>query len=110
MKGWESNCQFDSRPEKVRNRPDLLGCKQGAAYRWKALDESYNLALDLTSIRGLLTKLWGLRSRGSACWRDFGTPTWESREIKAIWMWAPWRATKYTIRGKVVAFPKSGPW
>jgi hypothetical protein len=29
---------------------------------------------------------------------------------KAIWMWALWRGTKYTIRGKVVASPKSGPW
>jgi len=26
-KGQESNCQFDSRPEKVGNRPDLLGFK-----------------------------------------------------------------------------------
>jgi len=25
-------------------------------------------------------------------------------------MWAPWRGAKYTIRGKVVASPKSGPW
>jgi hypothetical protein len=29
---------------------------------------------------------------------------------KTIWMWPPWRAVKYTIRGKVVASPKSGPW
>jgi len=34
----------------------------------------------------------------------------ESRERKAIWMWAPWRGPEYTIRGKVVASPKSGPW
>jgi hypothetical protein len=34
----------------------------------------------------------------------------ESRERKAIWMWVPWRVTKYTIRGKVVVSPKSGPW
>jgi hypothetical protein len=34
----------------------------------------------------------------------------ESRERKVIWMWAPWRAAKYTIRGKVVASPKSGLW
>jgi len=27
-----------------------------------------------------------------------------------IWMWASWRGTKYTIRGKVVASPKSRPW
>jgi hypothetical protein len=29
---------------------------------------------------------------------------------KAIWMWPLWRGTKYTIRGKVVASPKSRPW
>jgi hypothetical protein len=34
----------------------------------------------------------------------------ESRERKVIWMWALWRAAEYTIRGKVVASPKSGPW
>jgi hypothetical protein len=26
----------------------------------------------------------------------------------AIWMWASWRGTKYTIRGKVMASPKFG--
>jgi hypothetical protein len=29
---------------------------------------------------------------------------------KVIWMWASWRVTEYTIRGKVVASPKFGPW
>jgi hypothetical protein len=52
----------------------------------------------------------GLQSPGSPVVRDFGTPTRESRERKAIWMWAPWRGPEYTIRGKVVASPKSGPW
>jgi hypothetical protein len=50
------------------------------------------------------------QSPGSPSWRDFGTPTRDSRERKAIWMWAPWRGTEYIIRGKVVASPKSGPW
>jgi hypothetical protein len=50
------------------------------------------------------------QSPGSPNWRDFGTPTRESREKKAIWMLAPWRGTEYTIRGKVVASPKFGPW
>jgi len=27
-----------------------------------------------------------------------------------IWTWASWRGTKYIIRGKAVASPKSGPW
>jgi len=37
-----------------------------------------------------------------------GVPTFLGQ--KAIWMWAPWRDAKYTIRGKVVASHKSGPW
>jgi hypothetical protein len=28
----------------------------------------------------------------------------------AIWMWPPWKGIEYTIRGKVVASPKSMPW
>jgi hypothetical protein len=31
-------------------------------------------------------------------------------EQNAIWMWASWRGTKYIIRGKVVASPKSRLW
>jgi hypothetical protein len=58
-KGRESNCQFDSRPQKVGNRPNLLICRGRATYRWKALDESYNFALNRIAIRGFLTKLWG---------------------------------------------------
>jgi hypothetical protein len=58
-KGRESNCEFDSRPQKVGNRPDLLSFRGRATYRWKDLDESYNFALDRIMIRGLLAKLWG---------------------------------------------------
>jgi hypothetical protein len=52
----------------------------------------------------------GLQTPESLVGRDFGTPARESRERKAIWMWVPWRVTEYTIRGKVVASPKFGPW
>jgi hypothetical protein len=41
----------DSRPLKVGNRPDLLGCRQRATYRWKALNEGYNFALDRITIK-----------------------------------------------------------
>jgi len=58
------NCQFDSRPQKVGNRPDLLSCKGRATYCWKALDESYNFALDRIVIRGLFAKLWGSKIAG----------------------------------------------
>jgi hypothetical protein len=63
-KGRESNCQFDSRPQKVKNRPGLLSCRGRTTYRWKALNESYNFALDRIAIQGLLTKLWGSKVAG----------------------------------------------
>jgi hypothetical protein len=31
-KGRETNCQFDSQPEKVGNRPNLLSCRQRVTY------------------------------------------------------------------------------
>jgi hypothetical protein len=64
-KGQESNCQFDSRPQKVKNRPNLLSFRGRATYSWKALDESYNFALNRIAIRGLLAKLWAPKSRES---------------------------------------------
>jgi len=42
---------------------------------------------------------------------------WEFRDShlgvpgqNAIWMWASWKGIEYTVRGKVVASPKSEPW
>jgi len=51
-KGRESNWQFDSRPQKVRNRllPDVS--RWSVMGRWKALEESYNFGSDLTPIEG----------------------------------------------------------
>jgi hypothetical protein len=67
-KGRESNSResasFDSRPLKVRNRPEILGCRECATYRWKVLDEIYNFASDRIAIRGLLAKLWGSKVPG----------------------------------------------
>jgi hypothetical protein len=57
-KGRESNWQFDSRPLKVRNRPDPGVCRQSATHRWKAFKEKYQFASDPIPIRGLSKKLW----------------------------------------------------
>ncbi len=58
-RGRESNCQFDSQPLKVGNRPLPDVRFRNATRRWKALDESYIFALDRIAIGGLLAKLWG---------------------------------------------------
>jgi len=44
---------------KVENRFDFFVCMWRATYRWKALDEGYNFALNLILIGGLHTKLLG---------------------------------------------------
>ncbi len=60
-KGRELNWQFDSQPLKIRNWLDFFVCKWLATHRWKDLDEGYNFASNLISIRGLHAKLWGLK-------------------------------------------------
>jgi len=109
-KGRESNCQFDSRPEKVGNRNWFtqlqMTCDILLERFWRELQLCFKPHFDPRFAR----KVMGFQSRKSPDWRDFRTPTRESREKKAIWMWAPWRSAEYTIRGKVVASPKSGPW
>jgi len=63
-KGQESNWQFKSWLVKVGNQPDFLTCRSRATYHSKALDEGYNFVLDLISIVGLHTKLWGPKVAG----------------------------------------------
>jgi hypothetical protein len=60
----ESNWQFDSRPLKVRNRPLPDVCSKSATWIWKALEESYNLGLDLTPIRGWNREIWAPKVPG----------------------------------------------
>jgi hypothetical protein len=63
-KGQESNCQFDSRPLKVKNRP-LLDIRIGnATWRWKALEESYNFGWDLVLIRLGSREIWAPKVSG----------------------------------------------
>jgi len=40
------------------HRPNFHVCRLSAIPHWKALDKSYNFALDLIPIRGLSKKLW----------------------------------------------------
>jgi hypothetical protein len=63
-KGRESNWQFDSRPQKVGNWPDPGVCRWSATHRWKDLEESYKIALNLIPIWGLSRELWAPKVPG----------------------------------------------
>jgi hypothetical protein len=63
-KGRESNWQFNPRPLKVGNRPNLSACRWSATHHWKALDESYKFAWDLIPIGGLGKELWRCKVTG----------------------------------------------
>jgi hypothetical protein len=76
---------------------------------WKALDKWYNFALDLISIKGLHIELWAPKVVGMPTLGISGFPFGIPGQ-KDIWMWALWRGIEYTVRGKVVASPKSGLW
>ncbi len=88
-KDRESNWQFDSRPLKVENRPLPDICNESATWRWKALEESYNIGWDLAPIGLGSREIWAPKVPGlqPGQFRDsFGTRTWESREKRVIWM------------------------
>jgi 5-methylcytosine-specific restriction endonuclease McrA len=72
--GQKSNWQFNSRPLKIGNQPDLLGYRWRATYHWNDFDEGYNFALDLISIGGLLTKLWRPKVAGVSSLAISGLP------------------------------------
>jgi hypothetical protein len=92
--------------ESTRNSWLQTTCHIPLESSWQELQLCFRPHFDPRSAR----KVMGLQSRGSPGWRDFGTLTRESRERKVIWMLALWRGPEYTIRGKVVASPKSRPW
>jgi hypothetical protein len=103
-KGREWNWQFDSWPLKVGNWPNFQVYSQCATYRWKTL-KGLQFFLKLHCNRRSARQVMHLQSCKSPRCSNLGVPG-----QKTIWMWSPWRATKYTIRGKVVASPKSGLW
>jgi len=85
-------------------------CVQVACHiPWKTLNKSYNFALDLTSIRGLHTELWAPKVAGILTLGISGLPL---GSLKTKWHLGaiPWPGIEYTIKGKVVASPKSELW
>ncbi len=76
-KGWESNCQFDSQPLKVKNCPNFLVFKWHVKYDWKAFDEGSNFVSNFILIEGLHTKLWASKVVKVPILGNFKTRTWD---------------------------------
>jgi hypothetical protein len=75
-KDRESKCQFDFRPVKVRNCPELHACRWLATYCWKYFDKGYNFA----SIKSLHKKLWTSKVMGVLILGISRLLTWKSRK------------------------------
>ncbi len=78
IKSCESKCQFDFRPLKVGNRPEINVYKWRTTYCRKALNKAYNFTSDFTSIEILNHKLWPSKMPKVPISRILGLPTWES--------------------------------
>ncbi len=52
----------------------------------------------------------GLQNHGSSNFKNFGTPNLKVVGQNDIWVQAPWLGIENTIRGKLMASPKSKPW
>ncbi len=108
-KGRESNCQFDSRPLKVGNRPRPDLRIESAIRRLKDLDEGYKFGSDLVAIRLRSRELWAPKVSGlqPGQFRDsnLGVPG-----KSAIRVQVRRSDTENTIGRMVVEPPESGPW
>jgi len=104
-KGRESNCQFDSRPLKVKNRLNFLTCRWHAKYYWKVLDKGYNFFSNLTSIWDLHTKLWASKVAGIPISGISGL-SFESPEIKCHLAVSPMARHKVYYKGEGGGFPQ----
>jgi hypothetical protein len=108
-KGQESNWQFNSRPLKVRNRPNPGVRRWSVTHHWKALDESYKFALDLIQIGGPNKNLWLHKVAGV----QIGTISrllLGSLGIKNHLDASAMQRCREYYMGEGGGFPESGPW
>jgi hypothetical protein len=78
-------------------------------YRWKNLDKGYNFFYTSFQSKVYTQNYAPPKLQESQFWefQDFNLGVPRQNDI---WMLAPWPGTENTIRGKVVASPKSRPW
>jgi len=95
---------------KSRESPWNTCVQVTSMYCWKALNKGYNFASDLTSSKGLHSKLWASKVLGVPISRILGLPTWESWDKMTSGCSLCGQAQIILWRRKVVVSPKSKPW
>jgi hypothetical protein len=109
-KGLESNWQFDSRPQKVGNRPNFLAFKQRATYVGKFSTRATTL-LQTSSQSEVYTKSYGLpKSRESQRWEFRDSLPFGSPETKSHLDVAPVDKCRVYYKGEGGGFTKCGRW
>jgi hypothetical protein len=104
-KGQESNCQFNSRPLKVKNFSDFLVCRWRTTHCWKVVDKGYNFASDLILIIGLHIKLWASKVARIPILGILGLPL---RSLVTTWHLGVGLVTKHIVyyKGEGGGFPQ----
>jgi hypothetical protein len=75
----------------------------------ESLDKVYNFSSEFISIGSLHKTLWASKIMGIPIFENFRTPNLGIPGQNDIWVQALWPGIENTIRGKVVASPKSEP-
>jgi hypothetical protein len=113
-KGREPNWQFHSRPLKVRNRPNPGACRWSAGTPLESSRGKLQVCFKPHLDRRSEQEVTSCQSLGSLNRDNFRTVSGQlsgSPGTNNHLDVAPsWSDTEYTIWGKVVASPKSGPW
>ncbi len=80
-------------------------CRWRDTYRWKAFDEGYNFALDLTLVERLHTKLWASKVIGILIFGILGFP-FESLGTKCHLGAGPMARHRVYYKGEGGGFPQ----
>jgi hypothetical protein len=104
---WVSMTHFEHL--KVRNHPDFLAFRCCATLL-KRFQQGLQLCFRPHLNWRFYTQSYGPPKLWKTQFREFRNSNLGIPRQNDIWVLVPWLGTENTIRGKVVASPKSGPW
>ncbi len=104
-KGRQSNCQFDFRPLKIRNRPNFIVSRWRATYHGKFSPSATTLLQTSFQLEGLHTKLWAPKVVEIPTLGILGLPL-ESHRTKCQLGASPVARHKVYYKGEGGGFPQ----